>query len=96
MQQVRNELDRMERLGVISQVEDPTEWCAGMVVVPKANGQVRICVDLTKLNENVCRERHQLPAVEQTLAQIAGAQVFTKLDANSGFWQIPLSEESAL
>ena len=96
MQQVRNELDRMERLGVISRVEDPTEWCAGMVVVPKANGQVRICVDLTKLNENVCRERHQLPAVEQTLAQIAGAQVFTKLDAKSGFWQIPLSEESAL
>ena len=96
MQQVRNELDRMERLGVISRVEDPTEWCAGMVVVPKANGQVRICVDLTKLNENVCRERHQLPAVEQTLAQIAGAQVFTKLNANSGFWQIPLSEESAL
>ena len=67
-----------------------------MVVVPKATGQVRICVDLTKLNESVCRKCHQLPAAEQTLAQIAGAQVFSKLDAKSGFWQIPLSEESAL
>ena len=34
--------------------------------------------------------------MEQTLAKIAGAKVFSKLDANSGFWQIPLSEESAL
>ena len=67
-----------------------------MVVVPKSNGQVRICVDLTKLNESVYRECHPLPAVEQTLAQIAGAWVLSKLDANSGFWQIPLSKESAL
>ena len=96
MDRVREELKNMERLGVISRVEEPSEWCAGMVVVPKANGRVRICVDLTKLNENVCRERHPLPAVEQTLAQIAGAQFFSKLDANSGFWQIQLSPDSAL
>ena len=85
----------MERLGVISHIESPTEWCEGMVVVPKANKQVRICIDLTKLNENVCCERYHLPAVEQTLAHTAGARVFSKLDANSGFWQIPLFPESA-
>ena len=96
MGKVRAELERMEQLGVIAKVEVPTEWCAGMVVVPKPDGNVRICVDLTKLNQSVCRERHILPAVEQTLAQLAGAQVFTKLDANSGFWQIPLSADSAL
>ena len=28
---------------------EPTEWCAGMVVVPKKTGQVRICVDLKPL-----------------------------------------------
>ena len=93
---VREEIERMERLGVIAKVVVPTDWCAGMVVVPKPNGSVRICVDLTKLNQSVCRERHPLPAVEQTLAQLAGAEVFIKLDANSGFWQIPLSAESAL
>lgn len=70
--------------------------CAGMVVVPKSDDKVRICVDLTGLNQNVCRERHQMPAVDQTLAQLAGAIVFLKLDANSGFWQLPLSPESAL
>ena len=95
MKQVKNELERMEQLGVIARVSEPTAWCAGMVVVPKPNNKVRICVDLTRLNQSVCRERHPLPAVEQTLAQLAGARVFSKLDANSGFWQIPLSCESA-
>ena len=93
---VKAELERMERMGVVSRVREPTEWCAGMVVVPKTDSSVRICVDLTRLNENVHRERHPLPAVEQTLAQLAGGRVFSKLDANSGFWQIPLAKESAL
>ena len=57
MPAVKAELERMERMGVISSVEEPTEWCARMVVVPKAQGKVRICVDLTKLNNSVRRER---------------------------------------
>lgn len=93
---VREELERMESLGVISRVEEPTEWCSGMVPVPSKNGSVRICVDLTRLNEAVCREKYILPSVEQTLGSLAGAQLFSKLDANRGFWQIPLSPESAL
>ena len=96
LKSVEQELDRMESMGVITRVNQPTEWCAGMVVVPKASGKVRICVDLTKLNESVRRERHPLPAVDQTLAQLAGAKLFSKLDANSGFWQIPLDSTSSL
>ena len=96
MQPVKDELCRMEKLGVISRVKEPTEWCAAMVVMPKSNQKVRICVDLTHLNKSVRRERHPLPAVEQSLAQLAGACVFSTLDANSGFWQIPLDRESAL
>ena len=79
---VKAELERMESMGVISRVTEPTDWCAGMVVVPKSNGTVRICLDLTKLNVSVSRERHIMPSVEQTLAQIGGATVFSKLDAN--------------
>lgn len=52
---VKEELDRMEKMEVISKVEAPTPWCAGMVVVPKKSGAVRICVDLKPLNENVLR-----------------------------------------
>jgi len=91
---VKDELDRMESLGVISKVDVPTSWCAGMVVVPKKDGKVRICVDLKPLNANVKREIHPLPKVDDTLAQLSGAKVFSKLDANSGFWQIPLAKTS--
>ena len=79
---VKQELERMERLEVITKIQEPTEWCAGMVVVPKADNRVRICVDLTKLNQSVHCERHPLPAVDQVLAQLAGATVLSKLDAN--------------
>ena len=79
----------MENLGVISKIDQPTPWCAGMVVVPKKSGKVCICIDLKPLNSSVLREIHPLPAVDETLAQLSGAAIFSKLDANSGFWQIP-------
>ena len=67
-----------------------------MVVVPKRNGDIRICVDLKPLNESVLREVHPLPKVDSTLALLSGAKIFSKIDANSGFWQVPLAEESRL
>ena len=91
---VKAELQRMVDLGVIEKIDSPTEWCAGLVVVPKSDGRVRMCVDLTKLNANVCRERLMLPTVEYILAQIGDAKYFSKLDANSGFWQVELDPES--
>ena len=69
-------------MGVISKVDEPTPWCTGMVVVPKKSGNVRICVNLKPLNESILREVHPLPKVDETLAQLSGARVFTKLDAN--------------
>ena len=94
--QVQEELNRMEAMGVIEKVTEPTPWVAGMVVVPKKSGSIRICVDLKPLNESVQREVHPIPKVDETLAQLAGAKVFSKLDANSGFLQIPLEEKSKL
>ena len=48
---VEEELRCMESAGVISKVDVPTPWCAGMVMVPKKSGAVRICIDLKPLNE---------------------------------------------
>lgn len=91
---VKEELDRMEKMVVIACVEEPTEWCAGMVPIVKTSGKIHICVDLTHLNESVIRERRILPAVDETLAKLDGARVFTKLNATSGFWQVPLHKDS--
>lgn len=43
----------------------------------------------------MCREKYILPSVELSLVTFARAETFSKLDANMGFWQIPLTEESA-
>ena len=89
---VEEELARMESLDVIFRVDEPTQWCAAMVVVPKRNSEaVRICVDFRPLNE--C-EVHPQPKVEETLTQLSGATVFSKVDANCGFWKIPLAKHS--
>ena len=79
----------MESIGLISQVEQATPMCAGMVIMPKPDGRIRICVDLTKLNQVVCRERHILPSVEQSLAMLGG-KVLSKIDAIPDFGKSPL------
>ena len=77
---VKSQIETMLQQGVISPVTAPTKWCAGIVPVLKPNGSVRICVDLTHLNKAVQRD----------------SKIFSKLNANSGFWPIPLDDESKL
>ena len=86
MDKVKKELEQMQKLNVIKPVGEATEWCSPMVIVPKPNGDLKICTDLTKLNNSVVRERFMLPTVEHSLGQLAGSTIFTKLDANSGYW----------
>ena len=86
----------MVNLGVISPVKQSTDWCSGMVVVPKPDGSVRVCVDLTHLNSAVKREVHPMSSVDESLAKLGHSKLFTQLDANSGFWQLPLDKSSRL
>ena len=57
---LKKELQRMENLGVIEKIEQPTEWCSPCVVVPKSNGKLRVCIDFTNLNKAVKCEYHPL------------------------------------
>ena len=66
-----------------------------MVVVPKPNGSVRITTDFSHLNEAVRRTKYEIPSVDDTLAKLRNAKIFSKLDANSGFYQCILDETSA-
>jgi hypothetical protein len=91
---LKEELNRMERLGVIHKREDPTDWVSDMVVVKKPNGGLRICLDPKDLNAAIHREHYQLPTRDEIFAEINGAQMFSKLDASQAFWQIKLSDES--
>ena len=58
--------------------------------------ECRLCVDLTQLNRAVKREFHPMSSVDDSLTKLSNARYFTRLDANSGFWQIPLDSESQL
>ena len=94
---VKDEIECMERMGVIRKIDKPTEWCHPMVAVIKPNGSIRLCIDLTKLNVGIEREYYQLEPVEETLAKLAPeCKIMSKLDANSGYWQVPLDENSQL
>ena len=91
---MKAELDSMERMGIITKVEQPTQWVSPIVVVKKPNGDVRICLDPLDLNKAVKREHYPLRTVEEVAATLAEARVFSALDAISGFYQIRLAEES--
>ncbi|XP_064479158.1 uncharacterized protein LOC135392372 [Ornithodoros turicata] len=75
---VKAKLQAVSNDEVIERGEEPTDWCSGMVVVPKTNGHIRICVDLTELNKYVKREVHPHPINEHVFAQMSGAKVFNK------------------
>lgn len=96
LKKIKQKLDEMIKLNVIEKVEEPTDWCAGLVVVPKSNGDIRMCVDYIQLNQFVKREIYPMPVTENVLGRLEKAKYFTKLDANSGFWQFELDEASQL
>ena len=94
-EEVKLEIEKMEKLGVIVKVDAPTEWVSSILVVPKPNGKMRICLDPKDLNRAIKRQHYKLPTREEILAQFSDARIFTKLDASQGFWQMRLDDESS-
>ena len=94
--QVHESLKEMEAQKIIAPLKDePSAWCHPLVIVPKSNGKVRICVDLTKLNKHVSRSHYPLKSPKEAVAEIPrSARYFSTLDATHGYWQVPLEEAS--
>ena len=65
-----------------------------LAVVPKPDGDVRICVDMRRANQAIIRERQPIPTVEEVLEDLNGSTVFSRVDLKWGFHQILLAEES--
>ena len=91
MEKVQIELDRMQLLGVITKVDEPTDWVNSMVVVQRGE-KTRICLDPSSLNKSILREHTILPTPDEILARIRKARIFSKLDLKDGYWQVPLTE----
>lgn len=98
-EKLKQQLDKLLADGIITRVTEPTPWCAPIVVVPKkTSDEVRLCVDFTRLNRFVQRERYQSPTPHECVMCISesSAQVFSTFDALKGYHQCPLDEESQL
>ena len=95
-QKAKEELDKMLEDDVIEPIEQATDWCSGLTIAPKSNGKIRMCVDLTNLNKGVKREIYPLPRINDMLSDLSKGVVFSKLDANSGFWQVKLDPKCKL
>lgn len=75
-------------------IEAKSGWVSPLVVVGKANGEPRLCLDLRRVNEAVLREHHPMPVVEDYIARLGQGSIWSKLDVKEAFLQIELAEES--
>ena len=80
---VKGELNRLENLGVLSKVDEPTSWVSSIVVTTKRSGQLRVCIDPRHLNRTLKRETYMLP-------ELSRAKVFSTMDLTAGYWHCVL------
>ena len=94
--QVERKLEQLESEGIIERAEGPTPWVSPIVVVPKPHkpNEIRICVDMRALNKAIIRERHVIPTIDDVVHDLNGCTVFSKIDLNQGYHQIPLHPDS--
>ena len=92
LDEVREHLKLMLDAGVIWPSNSP--WCNAVVLVRKKDGSLCFCIDFRKLNSLTVKDSHSLPHICKTLESLTEAAHFLTFDMNSGFWQVPMEEES--
>jgi hypothetical protein len=86
------EIEKLKKAKLIREVAHPT-WIANLVVIPKANGSGRLCMDFTSLNKACPKELYPLPRIDQIADSAAGCDLLCFLDAFSGYHQIKMARE---
>ena len=92
LDEVRAHLKMMLDAGVIQPSNSP--WCNTVVLVRKKDGSLRFCINFRRLNALTVKDSHPLPHICETLESLAGTAHYSTIDMNSGFWQVPMDEES--
>ena len=63
---LEQKLNELVDLDVIERAEGPTPWISPVVVVPKPNGYIRLCVDMRQANGAIVWERHPIPTIDES------------------------------
>ena len=71
---LKEELQRLEREGIIKKVDKPTDWVSALVVIPKQNGKLRVCIDPLYLNQALKRSHYPLPIIDDVLPELSKAK----------------------
>lgn len=85
----------MEKKGIISSVDYPTDFINSLIVVEKPDGRLCVCIDPRRLNEEIKREHYTIPTLDDILINLNVKQMFTVIDLADGFWQVQLDNDSA-
>jgi hypothetical protein len=83
----RNKVKRLLSAGVIREVTYP-KWLANTVMVKKANGKWRMCIDFTYLNKVCLKDEFPLPRIDSMIDVAATSELMSLLDCYSGYHQI--------
>lgn len=89
---VDQEIDRMLSLGVIE--ESNSGWSSPIVLVKRANGKPRLCLDSRKLNAVTKPDAYPLPKIDGHLGRLANTKYISSIDLKDAFWQIELDADS--
>ena len=92
LDEVRQHLKLMLDAGVVRPSNSP--WCNAVVLVRKKDGSLHFCIDFRRLNTLTVKDSHPLPRIYETLESLARAAHYSTFDLHSGFWQVPMDEES--
>ena len=91
---INQELDILLKRDFIESFEGPADWISNMVVVPKKNDTIRLCLDARPPNTAIKRQTYPIPPIEAILDDLNGARYFSKIDLKNAYCQIELDEES--
>lgn len=89
---IKEELDKLLQANFIYEIEH-TDWVSPIVIVPKKNNKIRVCVNTKKLNAASIRDHYPLPFTEHVLGRIAGSECYSFLDGFSGYNQVQIKLE---
>ena len=73
---VKEEINKLLKVGFIRSVKKET-WLTPIVVVPKKNGKIRVCVDYRKLNATIVIDAFPLPFIDGVLDAVAGHEIYS-------------------
>ena len=93
-EQFSAEIQRMEDNDVIEDHDGPVTWVSNPVLIPKADGNLRITVDLRQVNKSLQNPHLPIPRVDDILPTFTEMEIFSKCDLKTAFHQIELHEES--